>query len=86
MFIKSVVALCIIGAAWGAPQQKTEFWKGTALDSTVEKLKHSCAEQNSFACFQFKAFSFVDSVLHGGYLKVISSSSSITNIFIFVVQ
>ncbi|XP_030768104.1 uncharacterized protein LOC115891702 isoform X2 [Sitophilus oryzae] len=34
MFIKSVVALCIIGAAWGAPQQKTEFWKGTALDST----------------------------------------------------
>lgn len=68
MSFKCLVVLCLAGFVHGAPQ---EFWKGTALDSTVEKLRDSCAENNSFACIQFKAFAFLDNVLHGSYFEVI---------------
>ncbi|KAF7279541.1 uncharacterized protein LOC143199663 isoform X2 [Rhynchophorus ferrugineus] len=44
MFVKICVVLCVVGAAWSAPQQqKPEFWKNTALDSTyfMENVKIS---------------------------------------------
>lgn len=71
MVFKNVVLLCLVGLAYGAPQDKPEFWKGTVLDSTVEKLRNTCAEKDSFACLQFKAFSFLDNVLRGKYFQVI---------------
>ncbi|ENN79234.1 uncharacterized protein LOC109535122 isoform X1 [Dendroctonus ponderosae] len=75
MSFKCLVVLCLAGLVHGAPQ---EFWKGTALDSTVEKLRDSCAENNSFACIQFKAFAFLDNVLHGSYFEHLSENVAIS--------
>lgn len=68
--MKWFVLMCTVCLAYGAPQEKPEFWKGTALDSTVERLRSSCAEKDSFACIQYKAFSFLDNILRGSYFEV----------------
>ncbi|XP_060529284.1 uncharacterized protein LOC132703813 [Cylas formicarius] len=68
---------CVVAIAYGEPQ-KPEFWKGTPLDATVERMRHSCAENDNVACFQFKAFSFLDNVLRGGYFQFFSDNVQIT--------
>lgn len=47
-----------------------EFWKGTALDKAVEKMRSSCDENDTIACFQYKAFTFLDNLLKGNLFKV----------------
>lgn len=47
-----------------------EFWKGTALDKAVEKMRSSCDEHDTIACFQYKAFIFLDNLLKGNLFKV----------------
>ncbi|KAJ8952338.1 hypothetical protein NQ318_017232 [Aromia moschata] len=53
-----------------ASPTKPAFWKGTPLDTTIENMRSSCSEDNSLACFQYKAFSFLDTILQGDYFNL----------------
>nr|CAH7742904.1 unnamed protein product [Callosobruchus chinensis] len=65
---RAVVFLTVAALA-AASEVKPAFWKGTPLDAHVEKMRSSCEASDTIACFQFKAFSFLDSVLKGGYFQ-----------------
>ncbi|XP_066261078.1 uncharacterized protein [Euwallacea similis] len=76
--MKWLVLLCLVYVTYAAPQEKPQFWKGTALDSTVEKLRDSCEGKDRFACFQFKAFSFLDNILRGSYFEQLTDNVAVT--------
>lgn len=71
MAFKVCLALCFIVFVNASPL-KPAFWKGSPLDSMVEKMRSSCEEDDTLACFQYKAFSYLDTILQKDHFHVIS--------------
>ncbi|CAG9817455.1 unnamed protein product [Phaedon cochleariae] len=69
MAAKFVLGLSLIAAASALPSNKPAFWKGTPLDSHVEKMKSSCVQEDTIACWQYKAFTFLDTILQKDYFQ-----------------
>lgn len=65
MAIKWLLFLSCVGLTVSANSSGQEFWKGTALDNAVEKIRLSCADHDTIACLQFKAFTFLDNLFRG---------------------
>lgn len=55
---KICALLALATVAYGSPA----FWKGTALDSTVEEMRSLCANDDAIACLKFRAMSFLDTI------------------------
>lgn len=71
MEIKWVLVFSSVVLAVSAASTGEEFWKGTALDKMVEKMRSACDERDTLACFQYKALTFVANLLKGNLFKVI---------------
>lgn len=57
-FVKVCALLAFATVACASPA----FWKGTALDSTVEEMRSLCANDDAIACLKFRAMSFLDTI------------------------
>ncbi|XP_023027128.2 uncharacterized protein [Leptinotarsa decemlineata] len=68
MAFKFIFGLSLVVLASALPS-KPAFWKGTPLESHIEKMRSACADEDSIACFQYKAFAFLDTILQKDYFK-----------------
>ncbi|KAG5893949.1 hypothetical protein JTB14_009696 [Gonioctena quinquepunctata] len=68
MAFKFILGLSFLVFASALPS-KPAFWKGTPLDSHIEKMRAECTQQDTMACFQYKAFAFLDTILQKNYFQ-----------------
>ncbi|XP_028128250.2 uncharacterized protein LOC114324583 [Diabrotica virgifera virgifera] len=66
----SVLAISLATVICNENASTTAFWKGTILDSHIEKMRSACAEKDSIACFQYNAFKFLDGIFRKDYFHV----------------
>lgn len=65
-----ICAAIVVSVAGDETTSRPSFWRGTVLDSHIEKIKAACDKEDTIACFQYKAFKFLDSVFRKDYFQV----------------
>ncbi|XP_072389934.1 uncharacterized protein [Diabrotica undecimpunctata] len=68
--VLSVFAISLATVICNENASTTAFWKGTILDSHVERIRSACAEKDSIACIQYNAFKFLDGIFRKDYFHV----------------
>ncbi|XP_056635936.1 uncharacterized protein LOC130444681 [Diorhabda sublineata] len=69
MSLKIVVVFLAVSvtAIFCNEEDSLAFWKGTILDSHIEKIRTACAEKDNIACFQYNAFKFLNGIIKKDY-------------------
>lgn len=63
--------LCALVALATAQPAKTDFWKGTSMDTMVDQMKSDCAQKNDeISCMKFKVLNLLDQIFRKDSFKV----------------
>ncbi|XP_012255483.2 uncharacterized protein LOC105685706 [Athalia rosae] len=63
--------LCALVALAAAQPAKTDFWRGTSMDTMVDQMKTDCAQKNDeISCMKFKVLNLLDQIFRKDSFKV----------------
>lgn len=71
--------LCALVALAAAQPAKTDFWKGTSMDTMVDQMKSDCSQKNDeISCMKFKVLNLLDQIFRKDSFKVINTETTMS--------